>query len=440
MNATKRTFDLSTIPADASFAIVRPLIVLSLGMGVDSVAILLRWLLDPTSRSFDLRDLIVITAMTGDEFASTGTLMQDYLLPLMRKHGVRYIQVARKGHSTRDGIAVLSDSRETTEMHIDGVYKLSQEFLNNGTHQPVGGCRKCSQKQKGHVLDSMLSVELHDMTMSELNKAHKAGGLAVRPYIHVIGFSADELRRVKKDQDYGKLPGRVAAYPLVDWKWGRDECLDYIEQSVGVRWEKSACGQCPFAQMSEDVQRRFRDEPELAAMSCEIEMNSLVFNHRMHLYGEDESKSVFKMLRDDSNIGALRRFEQRVEAREWAIWKVRRVWKKKNVKNDDGDVIGTDETKAGNAARATSIIARGSRDDMEKLLATKGTIERGTAHNLGRVWSRTKRTDGLFPAVEECLVVGPVIAREKEQKSFQAVWDEAVAAQPEAASQAANGR
>jgi hypothetical protein len=67
-------------------------VVLSYGMGVDSTAILLRWLKDPTSRNFDLKDLLVITAMTGDEFASTGTLVTDYILPLLREHGVRFVQ------------------------------------------------------------------------------------------------------------------------------------------------------------------------------------------------------------------------------------------------------------------------------------------------------------------------------------------------------------
>lgn len=38
---------------------------MSYGMGVDSTAILLRWLTDPMSRDFDLRDLVVSTAHTG---------------------------------------------------------------------------------------------------------------------------------------------------------------------------------------------------------------------------------------------------------------------------------------------------------------------------------------------------------------------------------------
>ena len=44
-------------------------------MGVDSVAILTRWIHEPACRDFDLADLVVLTAMTGDEFDATRALM-----------------------------------------------------------------------------------------------------------------------------------------------------------------------------------------------------------------------------------------------------------------------------------------------------------------------------------------------------------------------------
>lgn len=53
----------------------RPL-VCSYGLGADSTAILLRWILEPESRDFDLSRLIVITSMTGDEFKDTGALVK----------------------------------------------------------------------------------------------------------------------------------------------------------------------------------------------------------------------------------------------------------------------------------------------------------------------------------------------------------------------------
>src|SRR5690606_37927777 len=69
--------------------------VLSYGLGLDSTAVLLRWLTDPSSRDFDLSDLVVITAMTGDEFSATGADVERYVLPELRRHRVRFVQVGR---------------------------------------------------------------------------------------------------------------------------------------------------------------------------------------------------------------------------------------------------------------------------------------------------------------------------------------------------------
>ena len=45
-----------------------PSVFFSYGMGVDSTAILLRWLHESSSRDFDLGDLVVLTAMTQGDF------------------------------------------------------------------------------------------------------------------------------------------------------------------------------------------------------------------------------------------------------------------------------------------------------------------------------------------------------------------------------------
>ncbi|WNV83094.1 hypothetical protein [Umezawaea sp. Da 62-37] len=65
----------SPSPTMRSLASVRgeppPRVVLNLGLGRDSVAILARWLTDPSSRDFDLSELAVITGMTGQEWPAT---------------------------------------------------------------------------------------------------------------------------------------------------------------------------------------------------------------------------------------------------------------------------------------------------------------------------------------------------------------------------------
>ena len=54
-------------------------VVLSYGLGVDSTSILLRWLEEPETRNFDLADLIVLTAQTGDEYAETGRDVEAHI-------------------------------------------------------------------------------------------------------------------------------------------------------------------------------------------------------------------------------------------------------------------------------------------------------------------------------------------------------------------------
>jgi hypothetical protein len=50
---------------------LRRRVVLSWGMGADSTALLLRWIRQPETQPCDLRDLLLITAMTGDEWPAT---------------------------------------------------------------------------------------------------------------------------------------------------------------------------------------------------------------------------------------------------------------------------------------------------------------------------------------------------------------------------------
>jgi hypothetical protein len=70
-------------------------VVLSWAYGADSTALLLRWIHEPATRPCALRDLLVITAMTGDEWPATGRLVAEHILPRLRAHpAVEYFFVA----------------------------------------------------------------------------------------------------------------------------------------------------------------------------------------------------------------------------------------------------------------------------------------------------------------------------------------------------------
>src|SRR5438876_1114167 len=98
-------------------------------MGVDSTALLLRWLQEPDSRSFPLDNLTLLTAMTGDEFEDTRRLVETHILGRLREFRIRFVQVARSGPVEADGITLLDDSREPAALHMEGDYKLSDELM-----------------------------------------------------------------------------------------------------------------------------------------------------------------------------------------------------------------------------------------------------------------------------------------------------------------------
>ena len=60
--------------------------VLSYGMGVESTAILLRWIHESETSPCPLEQLIVVTSQVGDEYFDSGRDVENYILPLMRAH------------------------------------------------------------------------------------------------------------------------------------------------------------------------------------------------------------------------------------------------------------------------------------------------------------------------------------------------------------------
>jgi hypothetical protein len=52
-----------------------PLVVASYGKGADSMALVLRWINEPGTRPGSLRNLLVVTVRTGDEWPITGQLV-----------------------------------------------------------------------------------------------------------------------------------------------------------------------------------------------------------------------------------------------------------------------------------------------------------------------------------------------------------------------------
>lgn len=370
--------------------------ILSYGMGVESSAILTRWILEPETCPCELSDLVVVTAQTGDEFPDTGVLVETYLLPLLRQHHIRFVQLARHGHLEADGITVLDDTHEPHRVYLEGDYKLSDELRNNGTIPQASGVHRCALKFKAWVIEQWLAKNLcasdfkHAIgyNAEETRRIEKSEyAFAAREIREVrmgFGFNVDEKRRIEQANEYDGLRGsaskvaddeshpitRTAIYPLMDWGWTRQHCLDYLQKTFGVEWQKSACTYCPYGCNKQNrslLVERFRRHPEQTADSLMLEYVSLALNPRSMLYC---TKSLYDVVEAGGITDALSLFRARLEASEWAVYRVRRIFNAKQ---------GGDSTSAskGTVQRAVEKLAT---------LPTRSSAERRVrvlGHSLG---------------------------------------------------------
>lgn len=369
-------------------------VVLGYGLGVDSTAILLRWIFEPGTRPCELDELLVITAMTGDEWPRSGELVSEHILPLLREYGIRYMQVARHGAHKADGITILSDTGAPFRLFIEGDYKLSQEMIGNGTVPQMGGIRKCSMKSKGEVIDAVL-----------------AGLLDGAPFLHAIGFEVNELSRAIRDARYNTAQ-RTGFYPLVEWGWDRARCEAYITEKTGATWIKSACTFCPFALGNKAGQARVQDmfaiEAAAGLRALVMEFVSYSLNPRQALI--KEAKLADLLAASGRHQVVMDLFRKALDAMPWRIYEVRRV----------AMPTSADPAK-GVWNRSLRSIAEGTREEMLTELALLADLEDADLETGADGVTRAylARRGETFPAHEHLYVAAPAGAQDKEPKAFR---------------------
>ncbi|MEW1700783.1 hypothetical protein [Streptomyces sp. NPDC091278] len=307
MTATATTlFDLPAtavpVPPPVSNGGKRPT-VLSYGLGADSTCILLRFLAAPLDYGLepDLSDLIVVHAVTGDEWDDSLSYVDRLVLPILAARKVRTVQIARAGRRDCDGVVILEDTRTPRRIWPAGPWRLSAELRAAGTvPQMARGRRTCSIRFKGWVLDAWA--------------AHEFGATSFR---RVIGYHAGEAGRADKDtqiQDGINVgAGRIVCepyYPLIDTD-GMDRLAveAYVHSRLGEKIRKSYCAQCPFSltcAARDRHEERLREHPDAACAVLMMEYTSQALNEKVALYGD---RSLYRQLAEDErNDSILSRF------------------------------------------------------------------------------------------------------------------------------------
>ncbi|MBF6137801.1 hypothetical protein IU501_33050 [Nocardia otitidiscaviarum] len=384
--------------------------VLSYGLGADSTALLLRWIFEPDSRDFALEDLVVVTAMVGDEWADTARDVTQVVLPLLAAHRIRFVQVGRAQRRVRDdgtGVVVFDDSRAPARLHIAGDYTLGREMLTAGTLPQVGGSRRCSMSAKGEVLDPVIAAITRG-----------------RPYRHIVGFESGELPRARRDAGYD-TEVRRGEYPLITWNWDRARVLEYIRTATGREWQKSACVFCPFALTGAGraaTLARYATYPAAGARMLLMEHTALALNAKQGLVG---GKRAIDFVRAAGLTEVLSAFEELLAEQPHALYEVRRLARR---------------TRAGGGrmvARSVRAADVGTREEMTAWLAgpplrieIEGPDGRpvltGTRTVIGPdgiARAVVPGRDGTGPhELEHFFVVAPALVDDKERPGFGDWW------------------
>ncbi|NML55091.1 hypothetical protein HHL19_35820 [Streptomyces sp. R302] len=294
--------------------------VLSYGLGADSTAILLRFLAHPERYGLrpDLSDLVVVHAVTGDEWPDSLDYVERLVLPRLRAARVRLVQIARGGQEDADGVVILDDSRAPRRVFAHGPWRLSDELRSAGTvPQMANGNRTCSIRAKGFCLDAWAAAEF---------------GTAW--FRRTIGYHAGEIGRAEKDsriQDgLNAAAGRTLCepyYPLIHEGMDRAAVEAYVLEELGEPIRKSYCAMCCFSGVcaSRDAHEdRLRRHPRIAADVLRLEYVSQALNEKVALYGTTSLRS--RLTEDGRNAAVVEEFARSLARAPHAVYEVRRIY------------------------------------------------------------------------------------------------------------------
>lgn len=375
--------------------------VLSWGLGVDSTAILLRWLYEPTTREFGLDKLVVVVAHTGDEYAATLRDAQDVVLPLLARYGVRLVQAGRIRLNTTAagaGVSIFNDSTRPTRLYADQGYTLSDELLAAGT-VPQLGSRRCSLRAKGAVLDPIIAALTAGSrfgTISASKPENRAERSATRPTTPIPRAGSTPC-----STGSGRAP---------------TPSIEYLVRVTGRFWHKSACSYCLFSFSSKpgrsDALERYCRDPDAGVQALYLEYVAACLNPRQSLLAQ--GRLIASSLTLDSPRSCTG--SPVIWPQQHALYEVRRV--------------------ATPRRAATPAIARSVRRlDAGSAAASHARLMRLPAEietspdGISRGWRR--RRDTAAPWAEHFYVVAPsATIADKQRRGFEAMYAQATGAVP----------
>lgn len=211
----------------------KPVVMVSYGGGTNSTALLIG--LIERGIWFD----VATFADTGGERPGTYAYVQmfDEWLRARGRSGIKRVQYVNK--------------------HGEPVTLEQRSLMTERLPSLAYGFKKCSLRFKRGPQDKFAN------NWEPARAAWSRGDKVVK----MLGFDADEPHRAAGDRDDKKYTYR---YPLIEWGWGREECVTAIERAGLPQPGKSSCFFCPATKPREILALQ-SCHPKLVERALEIE-------------------------------------------------------------------------------------------------------------------------------------------------------------------------
>jgi hypothetical protein len=259
------------LPAMPSSSGISSLLAVAFGGGTNSTAMLCGF------RERDIKPDLILFADTGGELPETYEHVMEMDTQCRIWWGV--------------GIGTV---RKTYQGGFEGL----ENECRRGNKLPAlaYGSRACSMKYKNQPQNAELCRRLRELghawpSVPSKKRLEAMGKTRLewvtencpekRPSIRAIGFDAGENHRPRQSED----PWAQNWYPLLDWKWRRQECIEAIARHGLTQPGKSSCFFCPAMKRGE-ILRLKRAKPEYYARALAIEANATTRSIGRGLGGE----------------------------------------------------------------------------------------------------------------------------------------------------------
>lgn len=154
----------------------------------------------------------------------------------------------------------------------------------------------------------------------------------------------------------------------------------------------------PFAALKAEGMARLRGFPERVAHALMLEHISLSMNPRGALYRKGSLRSIVEQ---DGNLSALAMFKERLDASEFALYRVRRIYSKK-----------------GKADRAVERVMTGARREVgREFSGVARHLTLRTEHGIHYAYE-IERVKDSYPAFESFYVCAPSTVPSKTRYGF----------------------